>query len=81
MRRALIISTIVGTIVSGIYWLAFFALAYGLTAGDYRPGTGPSDTQRSITAAAIWAAGFVGFAIIAWIWRAIDFRIAKTRSS
>ena len=75
-RFALLLSTIAGTFISGAYWFAFF-VAYGLTMGDYRPGTGPSDTQRSLTSLAVWAGGFIGYAVIAWVWRAIDFRLAK----
>lgn len=77
----LVASTIIGSVLTGVYWLAFFALAYGLTGGDYRPGTGPSDGQRQIAAIVIWAMGFVVYAGLAWAWRRIDFRLAdRTRS-
>ncbi len=74
--RKLLFSTIVGSVLTGAYWIGFFAVAYGLTAGDYRPGTGPGDAQRSATAWFVWISGFAVYALLAWLWRRIDFKLA-----
>ena len=82
-RAALLLSTIIGSALTGAYWLAFFALAYGLTAGDYRPGSPaePTDLHRSATAWAIWGSGFAVYAVLAWAWRRLDFLLARRNAS
>jgi len=81
MRLMLLVSTLMGTAVTCVYWLAFFAVAYGLTGGDYRPGSEPSVWQRNITVWAVWGSGFFGYAIIAWLWRSLDFWLVNRRAS
>ena len=76
------LSTFVGSALTGAYWLAFFALAYGLTAGDYRPGSPaePTDWHRGITAWLIWGSGFAVYVVLAWGWRRLDFFLARRRA-
>lgn len=78
-RMVLLLSILIGSALTGAYWLGFFALAYGLTAGDYRPGSPmePTDFHRSLAAWLIWAAGFAVYAVLAWAWRRIDFSLAS----
>lgn len=79
LSSKLLLSTLIGSVLTGLYWVGFFYVAYGLTGGDYRPGTGPSDTRRTMTAAFVWIGGFVVYALLAWVWRRIDFRLARPR--
>lgn len=72
----LLLSTLLGSLLTGAYWIAFFAVAYALTAGDYRPGAGPSDSRGVTTAWLVWIIGFGIYAVLAWVWRRIDFRLA-----
>ena len=81
MAGKLWVSTALGSLLTGVYWLAFSFVAYGLTAGDHRPGTGPTDQQELATAWLVWISGFVVYAVLAWVWRRIDFSIAGRRLS
>lgn len=76
-RGRLILSSVIGTAASAAYWWCFFAAAFVLTAGDYRPGAPqPSETMRSLTAIAVFVAGFAIYAVATWFWRKMDFRLA-----
>lgn len=64
-----LLSTVVGSILTGLYWIAFFYVAYGLTAGDPRPGEPAAGIGTTV---AVYAAGFALYALLAWGWRSID---------
>ncbi len=75
--RKLFVSTIVGSILTGLYWIGFFYIAYGMTAGDTRPGTEASGARGTVTALFVWVGGFAVYMLLAWGWRRIDFRLAR----
>ena len=78
-RSARILSTIVGSIVTGVYWIAFFYIAYALTSGDRRPGTPGGDSGGTVTAIIVYAIGFALYALVAWVWRSIDLKLLGVR--
>lgn len=67
-----LLSTVVGSLLTGLYWIAFFYVAYGLTAGDVSPGRPSSGVA---TAVLVYVGGFAIYAALAWAWRSIDFAL------
>lgn len=65
-----LVSTLVGSLLTGLYWFAFFFVAYGITAGDPAPGTPASGIGLTIT---VHLAGLLLYAAFAWGWRSLDF--------
>lgn len=76
----MILSTIAGTLASALYWWCFFAVAFSVTAADYRTDTdAPSDGMRTLTSIVVFAGGLTIYAVGAWLWRRVDLRIAGMR--
>lgn len=79
-RNRLILSTVAGTLASAVYWWLFFMVAFSITAGDYRDdAVEPSQAEALVTCIIVYGGGVVLYAIGAWFWRKMDFRIAGPR--
>lgn len=63
--------TLAGSLLSGLYWLAFFFLAEAFTAGDQRAGAGIGEVAMRARAAAAIVIGVVGYAFCMAAWRRI----------
>ena len=68
-KGRLIASTLAGSVISGAYWFAYFWMAYGLTAGDYRPGSEPGAAYLPLKSFLVVVAGPVIYAAGVWVWR------------
>lgn len=79
-RTIRVLSTIVASIVSGLYWFAYWISMYGLTAGDYAPGYRPDPVFMRVKVGLVLVAGPAIFAVGIWIWRAMEARLTKTDS-
>jgi hypothetical protein len=79
-RNRLLLSTVAGTLASAAYWWLFFMVAFSITAGDYRSDSvEPSQAEAMVTSFLVYGGGVVIYAIGAWFWRKMDFRIAGPR--
>ena len=64
------------SVLSGLYWLAFFFVAESIVAGDYRAGAAPGEGVLALRAGLVLVGGIGGFALCIAIWRRVRGRHA-----
>lgn len=69
----LLASTILGAILSAVYWVVLFQMFYAMSAADYAPGMAQPEGIPG-KALAIAIAGFAIYVGAAWLWRAMELR-------
>ena len=61
--------TVAASVLSGLYWLAFFLVAESLLASDFGPGPAPPTGQLRVKAVAVLTCGVAVYALLVAAWR------------
>lgn len=79
MRKALVVSTLLGAIASAVYWGVALSVIYSLVAGDYSPVATnvPSEDGRRFRSISLVVVAVLLYAAVAWFWRRAEFRLMK----
>lgn len=71
-RGLLLVSTVLGALLSAVYWIVLFQAVYALSARDTAPGLPAREAGTTPLLAGV--AGFIVYVAIAWVWRALEIR-------
>jgi hypothetical protein len=77
-RLGLLVSTVIGSVLSAVYWVVLFQAVYSLSATDSAP-----DLPQRDPGAMPLLVGLGGFALYvaaAWAWRSAELRWISGRS-
>lgn len=71
-RLLLLLTTTLGAVLSGIYWVLLFQTVYSLSATDTAPGV--PEREAGMAPLLVGIAGLVLYVLLAWGWRWLEIR-------
>lgn len=72
-RLKIVASTLLMSLIGGIYWFCWFLMAEGLLAADYGPDAiKPSEAWLATKVGPVLLGGFAVFAALLALWRRFD---------